>query len=166
MDMKKITPLIILMFIVNLAFSQTKQFSLDDKDLKENSQTKVKTNFKGLINDSKQEKQTISSWKDVLNEYKQEKQPNGYYYQKMDKNLPYDEFNKASNNLYYSGVLLLGGGLLHLLASRDLSISSNLTADLNSRNTMAKIGTAMYCGAGIFVLSASFNIRNGAINLK
>jgi hypothetical protein len=24
----------------------------------------------------------------------------------------------------------------------------------------------MYCGAGIFVISASVNIRNGAINLK
>jgi hypothetical protein len=31
---------------------------------------------------------------------------------------------------------------------------------------MAKIGTYMYCGAGIFVISASVNIRNGAVNLK
>ena len=163
MDMKIITPLIILMFIVNLAFSQTKQFSLDDKDLKENSQTKVKTNFKGLINDNKQEKQTISSWKDVLNEYKQEKQPKGYYYQSIDNNSPSNEFNKAGNNLAYAGILILGGGLLHLIAGRD---DLATISELNSRVTMAKIGTYMYCGAGIFVISASVNIRNGAVNLK
>ncbi len=160
--MKKILTLILLLFLMNFAYSQTKQFSLDDKDLKENSQTKVKTNFKGLINDNKQDKLTISSWKDVLNEYKQEKQPKGYYYQRMDNNLPSNEFNKAGNNLTYAGVLILGGGLLHLLASRDF----NNISELNSRSNMAKIGTAMYCGAGIFVISASVNIRNGAINLK
>ena len=80
--------------------------------------------------------------------------------------IPSGEFKMASDNLTYAGVLILGGGLLHLLASRDLSNSSNLTADLNSRSTLAKMGTAMYCVAGIFVIDASINIRNGAINLK
>ena len=80
--------------------------------------------------------------------------------------IPSGEFKKASDNLTYAGVLILGGGLLHLLASRDSSNSSNLTADLNSRSTLAKMGTAMYCVAGIFVIDASINIRNGAINLK
>jgi hypothetical protein len=150
------------MFLVNFAFSQTNKFSLDDKDLKDYKEIKVKSNFKGLINDNKQEKQTISSWKDVLNEYKQEKQPKGYYNQRMDNNLPSNGFQKASNNLTYAGVLILGGGLLQLLASRDLTDIS----ELNSRSNMAKIGTYMYCGAGIFVISASVNIRNGAINLK
>jgi hypothetical protein len=73
-----------------------------------------------------------------------------------------NEFQKASNNLTYAGILMLGGGLLHLLASRDLTDIS----ELNSRSNMAKIGTVMYCGAGIFVISASFNINSGAVNLK
>ena len=161
-SMKKVILLIVFTIFTNFTFSQSKQFSLDDKDLKENSQTKVKTNFKGLINDNKQEKQKISSWKDILNEYKQEKQPKGYYNQRMDNNLPSNEFQKASNNLTYAGILILGGGLLNLLASRDL----NNISELNSRSNMAKIGTVMYCGAGIFVISASFNINSGAINLK
>ena len=161
-SMKKVFLLIVFTILVNFVYGQTKQFSLDDKDLKENSKTKVKTNFKGLINDNKQEKQTISSWKDVLNEYNQENQPKGYYNQRMDNNLPSNEFQKASNNLTYAGILMLGGGLLHLLASRDLTDIS----ELNTRSNMAKIGTLMYCGAGVFVISASVNIRNGAINLK
>lgn len=75
---------------------------------------------------------------------------------------PINEFQEASNNLTYAGILILGGGLLHILASRNLTDIS----DLNSRSNMAKIGTLMYCGAGIFVISASVNIKNGAINLK
>jgi hypothetical protein len=161
-SIKKVILLIAFTIFANITYSQTKQFSLDDKDLKGNSQIKVKSNFKGLINDNKQDKQTKSSWKDVLNEYKQEKQPVGYFYQGIDNNLPSNEFQKASNNLTYAGVLILGGGLLQLLASSYLTDIS----ELNSRSTMAKIGTAMYCGAGIFVISASVNIRNGAINLK
>jgi hypothetical protein len=74
-----------------------------------------------------------------------------------------EEFNKAGNNLAYAGVLILGGGLLHLIAGRD---DLATISELNSRVTMAKIGTYMYCGAGIFVIRASVNIRNGAINLK
>jgi hypothetical protein len=151
------------MFLVNFAFSQTNKFSLDDKDLKDYKEIKVKSNFKGLINDNKQEKQAISSWKDVLNEYKQEKQPKGYFYQRLDNNLPSNEFNKAGNNLAYAGILILGGGLLHLISGRD---DLATISELNSRVTMAKIGTYMYCGAGIFVISASVNIRNGAVNLK
>jgi hypothetical protein len=76
-----------------------------------------------------------------------------------------DEFNKAGNNLTYAGVLLLGGGLLHLIAGRDIDLNSSIN-DLNSRKTMAKIGTAMYCGAGIFVISASINLKSGAFGLK
>ena len=79
-----------------------------------------------------------------------------------NNSFPINEFQEASNNLTYAGILILGGGLLHILASRNLTDIS----DLNSRSNMAKIGTLMYCGAGIFVISASVNIKNGAINLK
>lgn len=91
--------------------------------------------------------------------------------QREDKELginyiPSEEFYKASGNLTLAGILIVGGGVFHLLASSNLSASSNLTDELNSRYTMAKIGNAMLCGAGVFLISASVNVRNGAVNLK
>jgi hypothetical protein len=128
--MKIITPLVVLICLVNFALGQTNKFSLDDKDLKK---------------------------------YNQSNQPKSIYFQFNGNNTPSNEFNKAGNNLAYAGILILGGGLLHLIAGRD---DLATISELNSRVTMAKIGTYMYCGAGIFVISASVNIRNGAINLK
>ena len=128
--MKKISTLILILFLVNFAFSQTNKFSLDDKDLKK---------------------------------YNQSNQPKSIYFQFNGNSKPSNEFNKAGNNLAYAGILILGGGLLHLIAGRD---DLATISELNSRITMAKIGTYMYCGAGIFVISASVNIRNGAVNLK
>ena len=128
--MKKISTLILILFLVNFAFSQTNKFSLDDKDLKK---------------------------------YNQSNQPKSIYFQFNGNSKPSNEFNKAGNNLAYAGILILGGGLLHLIAGRD---DLATISELNSRVTMAKIGTYMYCGAGIFVISASVNIRNGAVNLK
>ena len=98
-----------------------------------------------------------------LKKYNQSNQLKSTYFQFNGNSTPSNEFNKAGNNLAYAGVLILGGGLLHLIAGRD---DLATISELNSRVTMAKIGTYMYCGAGIFVISASVNIRNGAINLK
>ena len=129
-SMKIITPLVVLICLVNFALGQTNKFSLDDKDLKK---------------------------------YNQSNQPKSIYFQFNGNSKPSNEFNKAGNNLAYAGILILGGGLLHLIAGRD---DLATISELNSRITMAKIGTYMYCGAGIFVIRASVNIRNGAINLK
>ena len=129
-SMKIITPLVVLICLVNFALGQTKKFSFDDKDLKK---------------------------------YNQSNQPKSIYFQFNGNNTPSNEFNKAGINLAYAGILILGGGLLHLIAGRD---DLATISELNSRVTMAKIGTYMFCGAGIFVISASVNIRNGAINLK
>lgn len=66
--MKKLILILTIIFCFNTAYSQTKQLSLEDKNLKENSQTKVKANWKDFFNDNKQE--TSSNWKDAINEYK------------------------------------------------------------------------------------------------
>ena len=69
--MKKLILILTIIFGFNTAYSQTKQLSSEVKDLKENSQIKVKTNLKDSLNDNNQVKETNSNKKDFLSEFKQ-----------------------------------------------------------------------------------------------
>lgn len=61
--MKKLILILFIIFGFNTAYSQTKQFSLEDKDLKGNPQTKVKKNDAIQLPNS--------NWKDFVTESKQ-----------------------------------------------------------------------------------------------
>jgi hypothetical protein len=63
MIMKKLILILTIIFCFNTAYSQTKQFSLEDKDLKDNPQTKVKKNDAIQLPNS--------NWKDFVTESKQ-----------------------------------------------------------------------------------------------